>query len=698
MVKVMLTYLLLFLTCSAFSQTFKVEKLDQPLRGNVFSPAFYGSSLVVCSDQKDRVYKTVKDNNNQEPVDLYVINPSNLDSSERFSKHFRTIYHDGPISFGNNNKEVAISQNLQNDQELKALLKDENKLGIFFCSKKGEGYTKLESFIFNNPSYNITHPSFNESGDTLYFASDMPGGSGGFDLYYTTTSFRVWKTPVNLGPTINTPFDEVFPSIDNNHLYFSSNRGEIGGLDLYATTSVFETEATILDTSINSVYDDFGIISKNHLETGYFSSNRNGQDEIFKLEYEYPTFGPCDSLVKTYFCYTLQDEYALDIENLEGLVYVWNVNGERLYGVQVDYCFPETGEYEITLDIEDTIVNQVFYEQSYIYLSIQYEEQPYITSPDSVAVNSLFTLSAEETYLPNVTIDDADYYWLIDGEIKKRGKSIQHQFHEEGNYEVQLGIIGFDGEMKIQDCTFKNIVCGSPENSLLATTEVMDFNSDSSENVDVIKKDFLYSDPNDSLSFYTIEIASGTTEITSSDFRLKLLEGKYDYKLKYLEEEDLFIYYVGEFESIEQAHEFWKILRQLGLQDAIVRSIMEEQGEINLDDMFVLNNIKFDSDKWDIRPDAMNDLNKVIEIMNNVPEAKLEIKAYTDNTHSNEYNLNLSMKRAESIRDYLVKNGIDKIRLTQYGLGETDPIASNETEQGKELNRRVEFTLKSIER
>ncbi|MEO9532841.1 MAG: OmpA family protein [Crocinitomicaceae bacterium] len=695
MVKAVFTYFIFLISIPLYSQSFEVKLVQTPLKGNVFSPAYWKNNLIVCSDQKDRIYKTVKDNNGLEPADLYIINTEKSDSVARFDQFFRTQYHDGPISFSDDFTQVAISRNLKADQKIKQLNQFENKLGIYFTQLTEGQYREFESFTFNNEAYNVTHPYLNATGDLLYFSSNMPGGHGGYDIYYSTKSMGIWKKPINLGPEVNTKNDEVFPSIDAGNLFFSSNRNEVGGLDIYSYLLNSNHSATLLDTSLNSIYDDFGLISSNNLETGFFTSNRNGKDEIFRFTYEYPEFGPCDSIVETYFCYEIEDEYAVDIDNLEGLVYVWNINGEQLYGVKVDYCFPEPGDYEITLDIVDTIVNQTFFEQSYLYISIQLEEQPYIECPDTVQVNQTFDLSAEKTYLPSLSIEDDDYYWLIDGTARLRGKNVTYQFTEEGIYEVQLGVIGFDGEMKIQDCSYKTVVCGSSTSTDKDHVSLFSENPKENKGVNIIENQSKYADPSDSSAFFTIEIAKASEEIASNDFRLKLLEGKYDYKLKYLEEEELFIYYVGAFKNIEEAHEFWKELRLLGLQDAVVRTLLENEGEINLDDIFVLNNVKFDSDKWTVREDAQTDLNKILELMNNIPGSVLIINAYTDNTHTEKYNLELSEKRAQSIANYLIKRGISSERLIQHGFGESNPIASNETEQGKELNRRVEFILKS---
>ncbi len=107
----------------------------------------------------------------------------------------------------------------------------------------------------------------------------------------------------------------------------------------------------------------------------------------------------------------------------------------------------------------------------------------------------------------------------------------------------------------------------------------------------------------------------------------------------------------------------------------------------------VLKNIFFDYDKATLRESSYAELNKVIEILNKNPKLVIEISGHTDNRGSMEYNLNLSRERAKSVVDYLIDHGIDPDRLKYKGYAFKQPIADNDTEKGRQLNRRVEFTV-----
>lgn len=107
-----------------------------------------------------------------------------------------------------------------------------------------------------------------------------------------------------------------------------------------------------------------------------------------------------------------------------------------------------------------------------------------------------------------------------------------------------------------------------------------------------------------------------------------------------------------------------------------------------------LNNIFFDFDKYSLKEASFPELNRVIDLMKKNPEMKILVEGHTDNIGTQTYNQGLSERRAKSVVDYLVKNGISQDRLQAKGWGKLKPIASNDDEiGGRELNRRVEFKI-----
>ena len=107
-----------------------------------------------------------------------------------------------------------------------------------------------------------------------------------------------------------------------------------------------------------------------------------------------------------------------------------------------------------------------------------------------------------------------------------------------------------------------------------------------------------------------------------------------------------------------------------------------------------LDNIFFDFDKYDLKEKSYEALNTLLRFLKDNPDIAVEINAYTDNIGSEKYNLKLSENRASSVVSYLIQKGIDASRLLPIGHGKDDPVASNETEEGRALNRRVEFRIR----
>jgi outer membrane protein OmpA-like peptidoglycan-associated protein len=111
----------------------------------------------------------------------------------------------------------------------------------------------------------------------------------------------------------------------------------------------------------------------------------------------------------------------------------------------------------------------------------------------------------------------------------------------------------------------------------------------------------------------------------------------------------------------------------------------------------VLRNLYFDFDKATFKHESYNELNKLERMMRENPNLKVEIAGHTDVVGSKSYNLFLSRKRAEAVKDFLTKKGIDSRRVKIVGYGSSRPLASNDDEnEGRELNRRVEFKVTGI--
>src|SRR5690606_3048871 len=124
--------------------------------------------------------------------------------------------------------------------------------------------------------------------------------------------------------------------------------------------------------------------------------------------------------------------------------------------------------------------------------------------------------------------------------------------------------------------------------------------------------------------------------------------------------------------------------------------------KIELNKIFALENIYYEFNKWDIRPDAARELDKLVQLLTDNPEIKIELASHTDSIDDREYNLRLSQRRAESAVQYIVQRGISPDRLIAKGYGEARPIARNTTPdgtdnpEGRQKNRRTEFKILEV--
>ena len=157
---------------------------------------------------------------------------------------------------------------------------------IFMVEKKGDGWEQPVLLkLKDHDSTHVGHPCISADGKSLIFASNMAGGYGGLDLWITTYDKRSesWSLPVNLGPSVNTPGNDCFPTWGpNNELFYASDgMVGLGGLDIYKATRVGEEnkweKPTNLGYPMNSCRDDYHIIytESGKVERGFISSSRN---------------------------------------------------------------------------------------------------------------------------------------------------------------------------------------------------------------------------------------------------------------------------------------------------------------------------------------------------------------------------------------------------------------------------------------
>jgi outer membrane protein OmpA-like peptidoglycan-associated protein/tetratricopeptide (TPR) repeat protein len=284
---------------------YEVRKLPFNTSFDDFGPTFYKGGLVFSSE-RDNTGPTnrIHEWTGYPFLDLFYTNVDTVDAEalefkydenpEKYSNRLNTKYHDGPICYSRDEKKVFFTRN--NLDEKSRVGKDDEgviRLKVFTADLyKEEEWQNIKGLPFNSDEYSVAHPSMDIDGKTLYFSSDMPGGFGGMDLYYTIYEDGNWSPPRNLGPRINTEGHEVFPYVHSSgRLYFSSDgHVGLGMLDVYYidnNNGVWGPPMNI-GFPLNTSSDDFGLILNEEETFGYFSSNREGgagRDDIYSFKY-----------------------------------------------------------------------------------------------------------------------------------------------------------------------------------------------------------------------------------------------------------------------------------------------------------------------------------------------------------------------------------------------------------------------------
>ena len=229
---------------------------------------------------------------NEEPyLDIYkaTYNANGTISDAVAVENLNTKWHDGPVSISSDGTTMYYGSESFNEKEFtkdKAKNAKFGKIYLYKATKEGDKWVNSKPLPFNNKAYSVRNPSISKDGKTLYFSSDMPGGFGGEDIWKVSVNGDEYGTPENLGAKVNTEANESFPFItEDNILFFSSNgKTGFGGLDVFKMDLNKGSEAMNVGEPVNTSKDDFSFTFNTTKKVGFFSSNRDGVDNIYKAD------------------------------------------------------------------------------------------------------------------------------------------------------------------------------------------------------------------------------------------------------------------------------------------------------------------------------------------------------------------------------------------------------------------------------
>lgn len=649
-----------------------------------FSPQFFKGDLVFISSRENKAavkrYNRWTEDEEKPFTEVYTSKRTTVGEVEeymfrygapsKFSKKLSSKFHDGPLTFNSDFNEIYFTRSNMEGKADDGVI----RLKVYQAQGGPSNYGTPKPLPFNSDDYSVLHPALSPDGEMLFFASDMPGGFGGYDLYVSYLEEGRWSPPVNLGPTVNTEGNEVFPFYhDSGTLYFASNGGiGLGGLDIYYSQESFGawTEPINVGYPVNTPEDDFGFIINQERTHGYFSSNRaggKGGDDIYtftKLSvtihitvYNEDDLIPIEAADVFTPCSGLQNLMT----NQDGKVII-----ELPLNMACDFAAEKLGfqPNSIRVSSKNQPPGKVIIAEIPLKLECIFIVEGAITDgltgdPIEGAQVTLQTYCSGEQDEITVTTDAEGKYEFRD-------------VREDCDIKVTVEKAGFTKN----SATFKTgTQCGESNvelaggNSYIRAIPLYCFG----ENCEGIDGDTTAPyDPNDTTS--TIAYDGDPEECIKKVVNLRN----------------------GDVKTIFCDNSY-KITKTDGTEEYY------DNGGNKVDNpgtrgMPQLVNIYYNYDDAGIRSDAKPELEKLYLVLKNYPEMKIVLSSHTDARGKKGYNKRLSKRRAESVIRYLMSKGIDKSRLKANGMGETVMINNcydgiECTEEQHQENRRTEFVI-----
>lgn len=267
---------------------YNTQQVMQNAAASDFGITFMDDSTVVFASTRNSsrpIYRW-----NEKPyLDLYtaqIADDGTLSDIELFEGEINTDTHESSAAFTEDGNVMYFDRTNSRRVKIPGYEVPVATIRIYRAEKVDGEWTNIEALPFTSDQYSTEHPTLSADGSTLYFASDMPGSVGSFDIYRVAINEDgTFGEPENLGSGVNTKDREQFPFIsEDGVLYFASNgRMGFGNLDIYSSEEENGSFGTAknLGNSINSEFDDFAYVLKDGEEEGYFASNRRGSDNLY---------------------------------------------------------------------------------------------------------------------------------------------------------------------------------------------------------------------------------------------------------------------------------------------------------------------------------------------------------------------------------------------------------------------------------
>ncbi|MFC0876268.1 OmpA family protein [Saccharicrinis sp. FJH2] len=530
---------------------------------------------------------------------------------------------------------------------------------------------------------------------TLVLSSNRKGGEGGMDLYIThLNEDSKWSVPQNLGPYINTPYDEEVSgvSIDGRTLYFTTQgHNSMGGNDIFSTTLTREgvwTTPENLGYPINTPDNDVGYLeidTNKVIVVGTRPEGVGGLD-MFQLTYKYPV--------------TLDDDHfsikgkVTDSENNEPVdsahVIIYNVFNDS---VLAELTTDKEGFFYKWFPDKENVGFKVDADGYKPYMEVFKEEigsdTLYFASVEMVPEEVEKVITYDFTLLGQVKDKQTNKPLIAIIEIYNDADSLIDKVTTDetyGRYKTELSDIRRSYYFKVS------------ANDYISEDELHVFNAADSVRTAVQNFTLMPQPKQESLMFAGTVTDSNTGEPIVAEMKF----------IDPVSQQESIIYpdsVTGRYNYMLQAHHSMVVeLRKDGYfftfemvpapqnkEEKLVRKDFQLK-PIKKGEKIVLNNILFETGKAVLTKDSYAELDKLVKVMLN-SKVNVEISGHTDNTGGYDLNKKLSLARAKAVVDYLISSGIEASRLKYAGYGPDQPIATNTTREGRAQNRRVEMKI-----
>lgn len=452
---------------SSFAQNIEIQSVNVSTPENSeLAPVVKDSVLFFISDRRTNLLVTYMD---QEEQLLYRVfkAPIKKDTTTGkatvFAPPDQPKFSAGPLTFSSNGALMIATHNQSNRSITRKKRNQTNPLTLYTAENKNNRWGRYQRINFDIPkNSSIGQPSLSQDGRLLFFVSDMEGGEGATDIYVSEKKGDEWGSPLNLGSQINTTGKELFPFIHpSGKLYFTSDgHSDSGGYNLYYIDWQNPNAKPIaMPEPINSISNDFSCFISDDEKWGYFASDRNGNDDIYRFSLPVIKCKDPQEIVEDNYCFTFFEDGPFKSDTLP-YIYRWEFgDGNTARGLEVDHCFPGPGEYNINLNAVDTLLNEELYSVASYSLKLEITQQIWFDVPDTLQTYESVKLVAEPRGFSNLS-ENPVYWWTFGNGDHQIGSNINYQYKEPGNYQIICSTTLPDGR---EVCFYKDITVIDPQ-------------------------------------------------------------------------------------------------------------------------------------------------------------------------------------------------------------------------------------------